>query len=89
MESSKVMQAKVSAKGWIVIPAALRRRYGLTPGTVVEFQEADGKIIVIPRVSDPIEELYGKLAGEPSLTEALLADRAEELEREESQLRTG
>ncbi len=88
MESPKIMQAKVSAKGWIVIPAALRRRHGLTPGTLVEFQEAGDKIIVIPRVSDPIEELYGKLAGEPSLTEALLADRAEELEREGTQLRT-
>ncbi len=89
MASSKPMQAKVSAKGWIVIPAALRRRYGLTPGTVVEFQEKGNQIIVIPLVPDPIEQLYGKLAGEPSLTEALLADRAQELEREETQLRTG
>ena len=87
MESPKVMQAKVSAKGWIVIPAALRRRYGLTPGTLVIFQEAGDKIIVIPQVSDPIDELYGKLAGGPSLTEALLADRAEELAREEARLR--
>ena len=89
MRPPKVMQAKVSAKGWIVIPAALRRRYGLTPGTLVEFQEAGDKILVIPRVSDPIEELYGKLAGGPSPTEALLADRAEELEREEAHLRAG
>ena len=89
MRLPEVMQAKVSAKGWIVIPAALRRRYGLTPGTLVEFQEAGDKILVIPRVSDPIEELYGKLAGGPSLTEALLADRAEELEREEAHLCAG
>ena len=89
MESPKVMQAKVSAKGWVVIPAALRWRYGLTPGTVVEFREAGDKIMVIPGRSDPIEELYGKLAGGPSLTKSLLADRAEELEREEARLRRG
>jgi AbrB family looped-hinge helix DNA binding protein len=59
MESARTMEAKVSTKGWIVIPAALRRRYGLKPGTFVEFQEDEGKIIIIPRVADPVEELYG------------------------------
>lgn len=40
MIAGKVMKARVSAKGWIVIPAALRRHYGLTQGTIVEFKEA-------------------------------------------------
>ncbi|MFZ5918315.1 MAG: AbrB/MazE/SpoVT family DNA-binding domain-containing protein [Chloroflexota bacterium] len=89
MEAPKIKQARVSAKGWVVIPAALRRRYGLTPGTMVEFREANGKIVIVPQVPNPIETLYGKLAAEPSLTQALLKDREEELEREEAQLRTG
>ena len=89
MGTTKVMEAKVSTKGWIVIPAALRKRYGLKPGTSVEFREHGNKIFIIPRVSDVVEALYGKFSREPSLTKALLEDRAKELEREESHLRTG
>ncbi len=89
IKTPNIMQAKVSTKGWIVIPAPLRRRFGLKPGTLVELQEAGDKIVIIPRISDPIDELYGKLVGEVSLTEALLEDKTKELEREESKLRTG
>jgi AbrB family looped-hinge helix DNA binding protein len=89
MESSQGMHAKVSAKGWVVIPAALRRRYGLKPGMSVEFRAEGDHIIVVPRESDIVEDLFGKLAGPISLTEALLEDRALELQREETSLRTG
>ncbi len=89
MESLNVMKAKVSTKGWIVIPADLRKRHGLKPGTLVEFREQDDKIFIIPRVSDVVEELYGKLSGETSLTKILLEDRAKDLEREESSLHIG
>ncbi len=89
IKTPNIMQAKVSTKGWIVIPAPLRRRFGLKPGTTVELQEAGDKIVIIPITSNPIDELYGKLAGEISLTEALLKDKTEELEREENKLRTG
>jgi AbrB family looped-hinge helix DNA binding protein len=89
MGASNVMQSKVSTKGWVVIPAALRRRYRLKPGTVVEFREEGEKIVIVPRESDPVEDLFGKLAGRVSLTSALLEDRAAELEREETGLRSG
>ena len=89
MESPNTMKAKVSNKGWVVIPAALRKRHGLNPGSLVEFRELDGKIVIIPRVKDVIETLYGKMGSETSLTRALLEDRAKELEREEDKLRTG
>ena len=89
MESPNTMKAKVSTKGWVVIPAALRKRHGLKPGSLVEFRDLDGRIVIIPRVKDPIETLYGKFAAETSLTKALLEDRAKELEREEDHLRAG
>jgi len=89
MGSSNVMQSKVSTKGWVVIPAALRKRYRLKPGTVVEFREEGEKILIVPRDSDPVEGLFGKLAGRVSLTQALLEDRAAELKREEAELRIG
>ena len=89
MEPQNIMKAKVSAKGWVVIPAVLRRRYGLKPGSLVEFQETGTRIVIVPRTSDPVEECYGKLAGGASLTKTLLEDRAKELKREETKLRTG
>lgn len=84
MGSSNVMKAKVSTKGWVVIPAALRRRYRLKPGTVVEFREEGEKLFIVPSRVDPVEELFGKLAGPVSLTGVLLDDRAAELKREEA-----
>jgi AbrB family looped-hinge helix DNA binding protein len=87
MDSANTMRAKVSSKGWVVIPVTLRRRYGLKPGMMVEFQEEGDKIILIPEIQDPIEALYGKLAEQSSLTKALLEERAQELEREETRLR--
>jgi len=76
MGSSNRMTAKVSAKGWVVIPAVLRKRFGIKPGTSVEFQETPDGIVLIPRAKDPVDELYGKLAGKTSLTDALLKERA-------------
>ncbi len=47
----------LTSKGQIVIPAAIRSRYGLTPGTQVEFVDEGGFIRLVVRrqnsVSDP------------------------------------
>ena len=73
----------VSSKGWVVIPSLFRRRIGLKPGMKMEVTETEGKIVLTPQAGDPVDELYGKLAGGESLTAALLADRAEERKREQ------
>ena len=75
----------VSSKGWVVIPSLLRRKIGLKPGMKMEVTETEGKIVLTPQVGDPVDELYGKLAGGESLTAALLADRAEERDREQAE----
>jgi AbrB family looped-hinge helix DNA binding protein len=88
MGSPNARQAKISAKGWVVIPAALRRRYGLTPGTTVRFDEVDGKL-VISKPEPSFREARGMLPPRPSLTKELLAERARDREREESKVRSG
>ena len=88
MEATKTLKAKVSSKGWVVIPAALRRRYGLKPGSFVEFQQKKGWIELIPQEPDPVEMTYGKLANSPSLTKSLLKEKKKELDREESKIYT-
>lgn len=86
MEATKPMKAKVSSKGWVVIPATLRRRYGLKPGSFVEFQQKKGRIEMIPQELDPVEITYGKLADTPSLTKSLLEEKRKELDREEAKV---
>ena len=87
MESRPAKQARVSAKGWVVIPAKLRRRFGLKPGATVDFKATDQGILVTPAAADPVETIYGKLAGKTSLTKGLLEERARELNREEKNVR--
>ena len=74
----------VSSKGWVVIPSLFRRKIGLKPGMKMKVTEKEGKIVLTPQAGDPVDELYGKLAGGESLTAALLADRAEERKREQA-----
>lgn len=88
MGSPNARQTKISSEGRVVIPAALRRRYGLTPGTIVQFDEVDGKLVISkPELS--FRECRGMLPAEPSLTEELLAERAKDREREEAKMRAG
>ena len=39
-------QSKLTAQGQISVPAAVRRKLGVTPGSVLEWTEEDGKIVV-------------------------------------------
>ena len=41
--------ATLTAKGQVVIPAEIRARYQLTPGTQVEFVDDDGMIRLVVR----------------------------------------
>jgi antitoxin PrlF len=39
-------QSKVTAQGQISVPAAIRRKLGVGPGSVLEWHEEGGKIVV-------------------------------------------
>jgi len=47
--------AKVGKRGAIVIPAKLRRRFGIEEGTVVTAEEREDGILIRPAVVVPIE----------------------------------
>ena len=70
--------AKVSARGWIVIPKPLREKYGLEKGAQIQVIDYSGVLALVPLPADPVEALHGMLAGGPSLTEDLLAERTRE-----------
>ncbi len=68
----------VTSKGQLVIPARLRRRFGIRRGTLVSFLEENGRLIVQPVTAEFIRSLRGSLKGEPSALKALLEERKRE-----------
>ncbi len=75
--------SKISAKGWVVIPAELRVRYGLKPGMRVQVVDYGGVVSLIPLLKDAIKQAAGMLKGEASLTKSLLAEHALEGKHEQ------
>jgi AbrB family looped-hinge helix DNA binding protein len=71
----------------VVIPAELRKKYNLTPGTQVVIVDYGGVLSIIPAKKDPIKEGRGLLKGLPSLTEDLLEERKKQLKREEARMK--
>jgi AbrB family looped-hinge helix DNA binding protein len=63
------------SKGQIVIPAGLRKKFRIEPGTEMQIMEYGGIICLIPPVDDPVRAACGALPTEPSLGDLLLLDR--------------
>jgi len=76
----KIETSVLTTKGQLVIPARLRRRFGIKKGTMVTFTEDGGRIIVQPVTREFIRGLRGSLQGEPSALAALLEERQRERE---------
>jgi len=79
--------AYVTSKGQMVVPADIRRRYGIKPGTRINFVEENGLIIFQPVTREYIRSFRGifKLeAGEKPATQELHEDREAERKREEA-----
>ncbi len=74
--------AKVSVKGQVVLPAEIRRRYGIHPGMTVQVVDADDHIVIVPAAERPIADFRGLLRGDDSLTEELLRERKADRARE-------
>ena len=66
---------KTLAKGQIVIPAKLRKKYHIKPGSELQLLEYGGIIHLIPPVADPIKAAAGFLPRKPSLANKLLKER--------------
>ena len=53
-----MQSAKVGKRGAIIVPASLRKRFGIEEGTMVTAEEKDGGILIRPAIVVPIER-YG------------------------------
>ncbi|MDP2792682.1 MAG: AbrB/MazE/SpoVT family DNA-binding domain-containing protein [Sulfurisoma sp.] len=70
------------AKGQVVIPAAVRDRFGIEPGSLLELMVADDHIELRPAPADPIAAFCGSLAGGESLTGGLMKEHKAEVKRD-------
>ncbi len=70
----------VTGKGQTTIPARLRERLELKPGTRLEWLDDGEMLLVIPLAADPILQFRGK--SKATLTLNLLRERAELRNRE-------
>lgn len=66
---------KVLGKGQIVIPASIRKKYGIYPGREIHMFEYGNIIYLVPPSKDPVKEAMGCLPPTPSLSEELLEER--------------
>ena len=57
------MQSVATVKGQIVIPAELRKKYGIKAGTKIQIMEENNHIVLQPITSEYIHSLRGKFRG--------------------------
>ena len=74
------MESHITVKGQIVIPASLRRKYGIKPGTKIKIHDDGERIILQPVTDEFYRRLPGSLSGKRAL-KALMADCATEKEK--------
>ena len=81
--------AYVTSKCQLVVPARLRRKFGIKPGTRLNFTEENGRIVMQPVTKEYISSFRGifKLKpGEKSAVQEHLDDRAKERAREDREV---
>ncbi|MFC2133800.1 AbrB/MazE/SpoVT family DNA-binding domain-containing protein [Bacteroidota bacterium] len=70
----------VTTKGQVVIPAKIRRKYGIKIGTKIQFSEEDGEITLHPITEETIEQNLGLLGTKGKLLKKLMEEK--KIERE-------
>jgi AbrB family looped-hinge helix DNA binding protein len=75
------MNVKISQKGWVVIPAALRKKYGLKAGAILQVVDYGGVLAVVPAFKDPVRDGSGMLKGDDSLAQAIVEEHRQERKR--------
>jgi len=79
--TQRPIETTATVKGQIVIPASVRRKFGIKEGTriVIEADEENHRIILKPITREYINSLYGKYKG-LGLLEVLVEDKKRERE---------
>ena len=68
------MIVKLSKKGWVVIPAVMRKKHGLKPGFEFIVVDYGGVLALVPVFNDPVRQGAGILKGNRSLTGVIVEE---------------
>ena len=68
----------LSSKGWVVIPAELRKKYELQPGTEIHIIDYGGVLAIVPAMEDPLDNAAGLLNSNKELTTKLIEEHHNE-----------
>ena len=78
--------AYVTSKGQLVVPSSIRRRFGIKPGTRINFVEEGDRIIFQPVTKEYINSFCGvfkQKPGEKSVVAELIEERRAEKAKED------
>jgi len=83
------MYVKMSSKGQIVLPAAIRRKYDAAPGAEFALIDMGEYVALVPRMKDPINAAYGMFKDNrpESVVDEFLRERREDDARSEAKYR--
>jgi AbrB family looped-hinge helix DNA binding protein len=76
-----IAQSKVTAQGQISVPADVRRKLGIGPGSVLEWQEEGDKIVVRRAGRYTSEDIHRAVVGSRTLKKRSLAELKEGIRR--------
>ena len=64
-------QSKITSQGQVTVPAEIRKRLGLAPGSVIEWREIDGEIVVARASKHDSEQIHRALFPAPPTAKPL------------------
>jgi AbrB family looped-hinge helix DNA binding protein len=76
-----LLRSKLTSQGQVSIPAEIRRKLGLDPGAVVEWDEEDGRVIVRRAGRFTSEDIHRELFPDAPEKAASVADMDEGIRR--------
>jgi AbrB family looped-hinge helix DNA binding protein len=74
------MIVKLTKKGRVVIPAAMRKKHGLKPGSEFVVVDYGGVLTLVPVFKDPVRQGAGIVKGNGSLTSMIVEEHHQESE---------
>ena len=60
-----VTQSKITRQGQVTVPVEVRKRLGLAPGSVIEWRDVGGEIVVARASKHDSEEIHRALFPKP------------------------
>jgi AbrB family looped-hinge helix DNA binding protein len=63
-ELMSLPQSKVTTTGWVTIPAEIRRKLGIGPGSILEWVE-DGEAVIVRKVRYSFEDIHRAVFAKP------------------------